>query len=39
MEFKLSYEMWRVGHWEVSVPLVSPKFLSCAVVCVEHNFS
>lgn len=22
MEFKLSYEMWRVGHWAVSVPCV-----------------
>ena len=25
MEFKLSYEMWRVGHWAVSVPHVSHK--------------
>lgn len=23
MEFKLSYEMWRVGHWAVSIPHVS----------------
>lgn len=23
MEFKLSYEMWRVGRWVVSIPQVS----------------
>lgn len=23
MEFKLSYEMWRVGRWAVSIPQVS----------------
>lgn len=23
MEFKLSYEMWRVGRWTVSIPQVS----------------
>lgn len=26
MEFKLSYEMWRVGHWAVSIPLVRYKY-------------
>lgn len=26
MEFKLSYEMWRVGRWAVSIPLVSYKY-------------
>ncbi|XP_055782931.1 uncharacterized protein si:rp71-46j2.7 isoform X3 [Salvelinus fontinalis] len=25
MEFKLSYEMWRVGHWAVSVPHMERK--------------
>lgn len=26
MEFKLSYEMWRVGRWAVSIPQVSDKY-------------
>lgn len=26
MEFKLSYEMWRVGRWAVSIPQVSSKY-------------
>lgn len=26
MEFKLSYEMWRVGRWAVSIPHVSYKY-------------
>lgn len=26
MEFKLSYEMWRVGRWAVSIPQVSYKY-------------
>lgn len=26
MEFKLSYEMWRVGRWTVSIPQVSYKY-------------
>ena len=26
MEFKLSYEMWRVGRWAVSIPHVSCKY-------------
>lgn len=26
MEFKLSYEMWRVGRWAVSIPHVSQKY-------------
>lgn len=26
MEFKLSYEMWRVGRWAVSIPLVRYKY-------------
>lgn len=26
MEFKLSYEMWRVGRWAVSIPLVGYKY-------------
>lgn len=26
MEFKLSYEMWRVGRWAVTIPHVSPEY-------------
>lgn len=26
IEFKLSYEMWRVGRWAVSIPNVSYKY-------------
>lgn len=37
MEFKLSYEMWRVGRWAVSIPHVSPEYqrrcgMSCRLV-------
>lgn len=37
MEFKLSYEMWRVGHWAVSIPHVSYKQCGMSwrlVICV-----
>lgn len=33
MEFKLSYEMWRVGHWAVSIPHVSHKYQRALEVC------
>lgn len=34
MEFKLSYEMWRVGRWAVSIPLVGYKYRRrCGVSC------
>lgn len=32
MEFKLSYEMWRVGRWAVSIPQVSYKYRSVEAV-------
>lgn len=41
MEFKLSYEMWRVGRWAVSIPQVSYKYSGydqeCPAVCYRSS--